>query len=303
MQVLQQRINDFTYSNLTETVAVWSPTTPYAVGEKARLGAYIYESVTANNLKNNPSLTDNVRWLKVGVSNKYSMLDLRANTKGVTTGGNTVVEFTQNYIDTLAIGNYEASTLLIEVLDGVTVIWTYETPSTIDDNVYDWWDWTYEDYGYETNRALMVKLGANAIDFTVRVTFKYDAALDMTQTGCGYLVGGIALDMGKTEYGVGFKFNSFATKEFDVDGSFSVVKRAVQDLVDFNTEVLVTEKSLPKTKREIKEFYDDVVVFIVDENEDSQYENMLTLGTVQDASIVLNNGVLFNIAWSVVEVN
>ena len=124
----------------------------------------------------------------------------------------------------------------------------------------------------------------------------------MGRTGCGFLVGVVALDMGKTEYGVNFSFNSFAQKEFDDTGNFTVKKSSIQDLVDFNTTMLLTEKSVPKTKREIKSFYDDVVVFIVDENEDSHHENMLTLGTVQDASVVLNNEVLFNIAWSVLEV-
>ena len=48
--------------------------------------------------------------------------------------------------------------------------------------------------------------------------------------------------------------------------------------------------------------YNDVVVFILDERDESNYENMLTLGTVQDASVVLSNAVLYNIAWSVIEV-
>jgi hypothetical protein len=302
MQVLQQKIQDFTYSNLTETVVLWDNTTTYVVGQTVRVGAYIYESVTASNLNNDPLLTENVRWLKVGVSNKFAMLDLRANTKSVTMGDSTVVEFTQNYIDTLAIGNYEASTILVEVLNGATLLWSYETPPTLDDYVYDWWDWTYEDYNYETNRALMVKLGVNDLSYKVRVTFKFNSTLEMDRTGCGFLVGGVALDMGKTAYGVNFSFNSFAQKEFDDKGNFTVKKSSIQDLVDFNTTMLLTEKSMPKAKREIKSFYDDVVVFIVDENEDSHHENMLTLGTVQDASVVLNNEVLFNIAWSVLEV-
>ena len=301
MQVLQQKITEFTYSNLTETYALWSASTTYAVGAKVRIGAYIYESVTANNLNNNPIATENARWLRVDVSNKYAMLDLRANTKGITVGGDTVVEFQQNFMDTLAIGNYEANKVKVEILDesGV-VLWTYQTPESISSTVIDWWTWTYEPYAYEVNRGIMIKLGVVSQTTTVRVTFKYIDIIE--RTACGYLVGGNSLNMGQTEYGVNFSFNSFATKEFDSDGNFTVKKSSIQDLVDFNTTITLKEKSVPQTKREIKEFYDDVVVFIVDENENSIHENMLTLGTVQDASIVLNNGVLFNIAWSVLEV-
>ena len=108
--------------------------------------------------------------------------------------------------------------------------------------------------------------------------------------------------MGETLYGVNFKFNSFATKEFDAFGTLSVLKRGVQDIVDFNTVIQHTEKGLMTTKREIKEVYDDVIAFILDTSETSQYENMITLGTIQDANVVLNNGTVYNIAWSVIEV-
>jgi hypothetical protein len=55
-------------------------------------------------------------------------------------------------------------------------------------------------------------------------------------------------------------------------------------------------------KREIKQHYDTVVVFILDEQDDSNYENMITLGIIQDATVVLNNGVMADLAWSVQEV-
>ena len=301
MQVLQQKITDFTYSNLTETIALWNSTTTYAVGDEVRVGSFIYESVTASNVGNNPTETDGIRWLKSGVSNKYAMLDLRANTKATTVGGDTVVEFTQNYIDTLAIGNYEANYILVEILDELNVVqWSYQTPDSINSTVIDWWTWTYEPYQYEVNRGIMIRLPLVAQFNKVRVTFKYFSGIN--RTACGYLVGGNALSMGCTEYGINFSFNSFATKEFDNEGNIRVEKRTVQDLVDFNTVVKLGEKSIPQIKREIKHFYDDIVVFIVDEQEDSDYENLLTLGTVQDASIVLNNKYLYNIAWSVLEV-
>jgi len=301
MFILKQSITDFISSNVTETVDEYSASYTYALGEEARDGAYIYKSVIADNLGNKPEDTLDMLWVKIGVSNKYAMLDLRANTKSTKTGDNLVVEFAQNMSDTLALGNYSASSVLIEIFDEYDVeIWSYETPETLNEGVVDWWTWTYNDYGYEYNKALMVPLGRTD-GAKVRVTFNYSSVLGSTAS-CGYLISGIAQYMGETLYGVNFKFNSFATKEFDAFGTLSVLKRGVQDIVDFNTVIQHTEKGLMTTKREIKEVYDDVIAFILDTSETSQYENMITLGTIQDANVVLNNGTVYNIAWSVIEV-
>jgi hypothetical protein len=301
MQLLKQRITSFTSSNITETVAAYNKTTTYAQGAEVRVGAYIYKSVTAGNLGNDPIETLNIYWSKWGVSNRNAMLDLSTSTKSVLVGGSLVVEFLQDRMDTIVLGNYEATTVKVEILDGTTVEWSYETEFSLNEGVEDWYTWTYLPYSYEVNRTLMVKLGFVDKNTTVRVTFTYDADVS-DRTACGYLVGGSSVEMGKTLYGVGFKFNSFTSKEFDTFGTLNMVKRGVQDLVDFNTFINLNEKGLMTAKREIKEHYDTVVAFILDELQESRYENMITLGVIQDASVVLNNGVVADLAWSVQEV-
>jgi len=301
MQILKQKITGFTASNITETIAEYNKATTYAQGAEVRIGAYIYKSIVNGNLGNDPIETLNILWIKWGVSNRFAMLDLAANTKSVVVGGALVVEFQQNRMDTIVIGNYEATTVKVEILDGATVEWSYETTFSLNEGVVDWYTWTYLPYSYEVNRALMVKLGFIDSATTVRVTFNYDSTVS-DRTACGYLVGGNAIEMGKTLYGVGFKFNSFTSKEFDTFGTLNMVKRGVQDLVDFNTIIKLNEKALMTTKRDIKEHYDTVVAFIVDEMQESKYENMITLGIIQDASVVLNNSEIIDLAWSVQEV-
>jgi hypothetical protein len=299
MQLLKQRILDFTASNITETVSAYNSTTTYTQGAEVLVGPYIYKSVTDGNLGNDPIATLNIYWVKWGVSNRHSMLDLASGTKSFVTGGPLVIEFEQNFIDTLVLGNYEASSVLVEVMDSLgTVVWTYLSDLSINEEVVDWYTWTYEPYVVELNRSLMIKLGYVEVGATVRVTFNYASV----RTACGYLVGGNSVDMGRTLYGVGFKFNSFTTKAFDSFGTLNMVKRGVQDLVDFNTVIDLNKKALMTAKREIKQHYDTVVVFILDERDDSNYENMITLGIIQDATVVLNNGVEADLAWSVQEV-
>ncbi len=116
MKYLVQEITAFTSTNLTEAIAEWSAVTTYAVGTEARVGTFIYKSVISSNLNFAPLDYIDIKWMKSGVSNKFAMLDLNANTKSSFTGDLTVT-FTQNNITTLAIGNYEADTILVEVLD------------------------------------------------------------------------------------------------------------------------------------------------------------------------------------------
>ena len=296
MNYLKQEIIDFTSTNLTESVAEWSAATTYAVGDLAKKGTYIYKSAIASNLNNDPEEYNDIKWLKYQISNKYAMLDLSANSKSEYTGSLTVT-FTQNRMSTLAIGNYDATTISVEVLDELdATIWSYESEDTLNENVSDWWDYIYSDYGYEVNRGIKIELGR--IGTSVRVTF--NSSVDVPITACGYLVGGEKVDMGCTLYGVSFTYNSFATKEFDTFGTLNLIKRGVQDLVDFNT--VIDNSQLQSSRRKIKSIYNDIIVFIVDEQEDSNHENLLTLGVIQDASTVLSNPTKTTISWSVVEV-
>ena len=117
MQILKQKIAEFTSSNITETVPPYDSNTTYNVGDEVLIGSYTYRSLLADNIGNDPLETTNVKWIKWGVSNKFAMLDLAANTKSIMEEDSLVVEFTQNMMDTLVIGNYEASNITIEILE------------------------------------------------------------------------------------------------------------------------------------------------------------------------------------------
>jgi len=303
MQYLSQQITSFLDTNLVDIYNEWSASTTYSFEEGTptnasvvRYGTHYYRSVIGSNINNNPVETENVKWTKYGVSNKFAMLDLASGTKSTFVGGSLFVTFDRNYITTLTIGNYDAETITVEVLNSSSVVlWTYTTDSVINEEVEDYWTYIYSEYGDTVNRG--IKIDLQSVGTRVRVIFNNFG--ETANTSCGYLVGGVAIDMGKTLNGVGFKFNSFATKETDEWGSLLITKRAVQDLVDFET--LIDTNRIQSYKRKLKEIYNSIIVFIVDESSDSKYENILTLGTIQDASVLLTDFDKTVMTYSVME--
>lgn len=305
MYYIKQELTEFTSTNLTDTYSDWSPTITYIVepdnaltsASIARFGAYYYRSVTSTNLNFNPETYSNIKWVKHSVSNKYAMLDMSSNSKSVVVGGDLTVTFLQNQSSILGIGNYEADYITIEILapDGVTILWTYDTPSNINANVYDYYDYIYEPYTLDQDFTTKVNLPIQGR--YVRLTFH---KLSITnRSACGYLIVGNPVDIGKSLMGVKFGYNSLTTKEISSFGNLDIKKGFIQDIVDFETVIASTY--LPRMRRELKKIYDEIVLFIIDERDVSEYENLMTLGVIQDASVVLENNVESVISFSVVE--
>ena len=305
MQYIKQELTEFTSTNLTDSYPDWSPTTTYTVepdnaltsASIARFGAYYYRSVTSTNLNFNPETYSNIKWVKYSVSNKYAMLDTSSNSKSVVVGGDLTVTFLQNQSSILGIGNYEADYITIEILtpDGVTILWTYDTPSNINANVYDYYDYIYEPYNLDQDFTTKVNLPLQGR--YVRMTFH---KLPLTgRSACGYLIVGNPVYIGMSLMGVKFGYNSLTTKEISSFGNLDIKKSFIQDIVDFETVIASTY--LPRMRRELKKIYDEIVLFVIDERDVSEYENLMTLGVIQDASVVLENNVESVISFSVIE--
>ena len=305
MQYIKQELTEFTSTNLTDSYPDWSPTTTYIVqadnaltsASIARFGAYYYRSVTSTNLNFNPETYSNIKWVKHSVSNKYAMLDTSANSKSVVVGGDLTVTFLQNQSSILGIGNYEADYITIEILapDGVTILWTYDTPSNINANVYDYYDYIYEPYNLDQDFTTKVNLPLQGR--YVRMTFH--KLLITNRAACGYLIVGNPVYIGMSLMGVKFGYNSLTTKEISSFGNLDLKKSFIQDIVDFETVIVSTY--LPRMRRELKKVYDEIVLFVIDERDVSEYENLMTLGVIQDASVVLENNVESVISFSVIE--
>ena len=305
MQYIKQELTEFTSTNLTDTYPDWSPTTTYIVepdnaltsASIVRYGSYYYRSVTSANLNFNPSTYSDIKWVKHSVSNKYAMLDMSSNSKSVFEGGDLTVAFLQNQSSVLGIGNYEADYITVEVLasDGTTILWMYNTLSNVNANVYDYYDYIYEPY--VLGQDFTTKVNIPIQGRYVRLTFH---KLTLTnRAACGYLIVGNPMDMGMSLMQPKFSYNSLTTKEISSFGNLDIKKSFIQDIVDFETVIASTY--LSRMRRELKKIYDEIVLFIIDERDISEYENLMTLGVIQDASVVLENNVESVISFSVIE--
>lgn len=302
MKCLKQGITDFTYTNLTESIPAWNSTTTYVFesgtptsASLVLYGIYIYRSVTNDNLNYNPEEYLNVKWVKWGISNKYALLDMRSLSKS-TYIGDLIVEFNVGFdSDSIVLGNYSAEHIEVECYDGLgNLIYTFTSESTINENVNDYFSYIYSDYGNTVDRALLVNIPP-VLTEKVRVTlFAVEG-----ESSIGYLVGGASFDMGTTLQSISFGFNSYAVKTFDDFGSLSIEKRNVQDVVDFETVVKLSD--MVYYKKKLKSFYNEVVVFVLDESENSIHENLITLGVVESANIVVSNSVESIFSWSIIE--
>ena len=305
MQYIKQELTEFTSTNLTDSYPDWSPTTTYIVepdntltsASVVRYGSYYYRSVTSANLNFNPSTYSDIKWVKHSVSNKYAMLDMSSNSKSVFEGGDLTVTFLQNQSSVLGIGNYEADYITVEVLasDGTTILWMYNTLSNVNANVYDYYDYIYEPYvlGQDFTTKVNIPIQGRYI----RLTFH---KLTLTnRAACGYLIMGNPMDMGMSLMQPKFSYNSLTTKEISSFGNLDIKKSFIQDIVDFETVIASTY--LPRMRRELKKIYDEIVLFVIDERDVSEYENLMTLGVIQDASVVLENNVESVISFSLVE--
>ena len=303
MEYVKQQILEFTDTNLVDTYPVWAEGTTYSFEATAptsasivRYGAWYYRSVANGNVGNNPEDTEGTWWVKYGVSNKFAMLDLKAQSFS-TFDGDMTCTFTKGNINTLGFGNYTALSITVDILDidGITVLDTQTTSNTYYDHIEDWYTFTQVGEADIGDRATRVKL-PNIGSF-IKVTF--NIASEFTYTSCGYMIGGEAVYMGDTIDGVNFSFASYASKETDTWGNLNIVKRAVQDLVDFET--IIDSNRASSFKRKVKSVYNDIIMFIVDDTDESIFENILVLGVIQDAGVVFGNSEKTVLNFSVME--
>lgn len=303
MKYVYQQLTNIVDTNLTDTYPEWNPSTTYIFesgtptsSSIVRYGTFYYRSVVDGNIGNNPEDTENVKWTKYGISNKYAMLDMSSNTKSFVEDGNLWVKFSQTDIGTIGFGNFEAGKIVVELINNSDeILWSYDTGYFYNETVVDYYTYMYDGYVYEIDRGMIIDLPIKT-DY-VKITF-YSASPEV-RTAVGYIVGGDSVNMGKTLNNVKFSFNSFALKETDDWGALTVTKRAVQDLVDFET--VIDTQYLPTFKRNVKHIYNDIIMFVVDDTEDSQFENILVLGVIQDASVVLTEFDKTIISFSVME--
>lgn len=304
MEYVAQQITEFIASDIPEEYAEWLPTSTYILEEAAltnasvvKYGNYYYRSLTNNNIGFNPEEYLNIKWMILKVSNTHAMLDLQSQTVTTVLEPSFYVEFDRPLLaDTIGLGYVNCSKITVEHYDAigdlipeVTQIIEYSA----NEFVTDYWSYIYSDYSYVRDRAQLIKMSPAGVK--IRLTFENTTSV----ISVGYLVVGEAVNMGTSQYGVKFGYNSYAKKEFDEYGRLRITKRAVQNILDFETDVPNSYTMFVRNKT--SEIYNEIVMFIVDENTSSLYQNIITLGTVQSADLVISYPTFSTMSWSIIE--
>ena len=283
MIYVSQLIDNFTYSNITETIPAFNLITPYLVGDKARVGSYNYKStygtIDLPNIGKEPLSNLGLAWVKLEnePSNVYACLDPyeETRTEWVADG---IVEFIRGAKNTLGIGNFTASQVKIEYRNDLgTVLDTQVFDFLSNEYIFDEWDMLYADFSNSTSKVIflpLLRLGTK-----IRITFSRDGQ----STYCGYLHAGKAIDMGITLNGVSFPFTTIGTKRVKV--------------ANFNTMI---EKNRVLVKAdEASTLINEPMLFIIDESESSSHQNMVILGKIKQCSPDATVSTMNQIAWQI----
>jgi hypothetical protein len=277
MIFVQQEIGDFTYDNIGSLVNAYDSTLVYSIGDMVRVGTYQYKSALDNNTNNDPLTSLNIYWIQWSPSNSYALLDLLEGTK-TEWDSDGIIEFTRGTKDTIGVGNFKATKILIQYLDeDKNELARDEYNFSNNGEVWDEWSYGYAEFTDSTNKTVYTKI--QRIGVYIRITFSADG----NNTYCGYIVSGKAIDMGDVLDGVSLPDTRIGTRTVSAATFTSIVR---------NTALM--RKTL-----QAKRLLDVAMMFVIDPSETSVHDNMIILGKITKCDSVASKTSKNKINWQI----
>lgn len=293
MEFIPQTITSYTSPQLTPEYADWNNATTYIVGNKVIYGNYIWICSFAGSLNFEPN-DNSPHWTKWGVSNYFSLIDTRSQTLTVV-NSDFVVEFNKLGIETLVIGYFRGVSILVEVLDSLdNVVFTETFSNPRREGVPSYLAWIHAKFIDYSNRSKVFYLPL--FGSKVRVTCSKGS---YSNVQVGFIVGGRSTDMGRTLEGVKLGRTSYTIKNTDEFGITTITSRAKRKYHDFETSV--SSYVAMQTLRIIENYEDVVMAFVIDNNPNSVYENIVTLGVYESVEPLATNNDKTILSWTVIE--
>ena len=293
MEFVPQSITSYASPQLTPEHPTWSELTSYIVGNKVIYGNYIWICSFAGSLNFEPK-EDSPHWTKWGVSNYWSLIDTRSQTLTVV-NSDLVVEFDKLGIETLVIGYFRGVSISVEVLDtldNVVFSETFSNPRR--EGIPSYLAWIHAkfiDYSSRSKVFYLPLFGSK-----IRVTYLKGS---YSNVQVGFMVGGRSTQMGKTKEGVKLGRTSYTINSTDDFGITTITTRAKRKYHDFETSV--DSNVAMQTLRIIENYEDVVMAFIIDNNVNSKYENIVTLGVYESVEPLATNNEKTILSWTVIE--
>ena len=283
MTVVKNLITDYFSINITESETLWSGSpTVYDNGDEARQGHLIYKyaGVTGTNSEFDPTVST-ADWLVARSSNYYAMLG-EFTSNQTERADEIILEVNLDSYDVISLLNLDANTVRIEVTDLNTMNIISDETFDLNDNtgVIDAYTYYFSPFILKTTVFSLLPLFGNA-----------RAKVTITKTGStakvGRLVVGRSFFIGDALFPASIKYNSFSRLDVDEFGTTTRVRRA--GIFNSDYDVKIPSEKIPTIQRKRKELDSIPILFIVDEEQNSIFENFLTYGDWEGAEISVNN--------------
>ena len=285
MKIVKNEVAEYLTSNFSEDETAWDQNTTYNYANEARDGHYIYKYAGDDNTNTSDSPSINAAsitpsWVKIKPTNYFAMIDGITNTQ--TENQNSIeVELTCNNFDSISLLEVEALSVELELYDNLSKSIVYQKTIDLQDesNVVDEYSYWFSDIVrtpvlYSDD----IPLYSDAV-----LTVKIDAGTSVAK--CGRLVFGRSYYVGDTGYGANITLESYSKKEVDVFGTTTLVHRGAVNLDSY--EVHIPTEKVPPLKRKAKELDAIAVLFVMDEDENSNLENLLNYGYWESFSMLI----------------
>ena len=220
MRILIPDVITLTSTNVAETdYAEWAVGTTYALADRVIVAAEhnIYESLSASNTGNTPSTSPD-KWVLVGKTNAYKLLDNKVNTQ-TTSATQIVMEFPVGKATSLAFFNVECNSLTVEVWDGATLVST-ETKVGMTRSTTGW-------YSYFFGNPSFVPFFLFEHVYNPNATYK--VIVDGNLIKIGVMVKGTLESLGETQWGAELGFYDYSKTEADEWGEIYLAQGAYRD--------------------------------------------------------------------------
>lgn len=210
-----------TSSNVTgSSYTAWSSATAYTAGQKVYLASNYGEYEALVNNTNKPPNLNPTDWKFLGTANKYKMFDQFLNTQTSNTG-TIEVEIVAYGSTGLYIGNIDATTVSIDVVNNDTLAVIETATYTMYRDVDDWLDYFYGDWLDEKNDSVMFERTTLTQNISYLVAIDNGASL----AKCGIFFAGTIREIGKTKYGVSIGALDYSTVATDTSSGATYLSR------------------------------------------------------------------------------
>jgi len=297
MKIVENKTTDYLSANFTEDETLWDADSTYKYADELRWGHYIYkyagndDTNTDTNPQSNIDSNINVVWVKIRPTNYYAMLDGKTNTTTKVSESIQIEIDDVNY-DTFALLGLVAKTITIDLFsdDENTVVFSKSIDLQDESDVVEFYSYCFGEFAFKPSVYVQIPIYSNS-----KLIVNIDNETEIAE--CGRLVFGRSIYIGDTGFNANLSIESYSRRVTDEFGNADLIHRGAVNLDSY--EVEIPSNKVPMLRRIAVKYDAKPVLFIMDESENSNLENLLNFGYWQNFSILISNALKSTISVTI----